>query len=79
MALAMNAKHHQRVKHFDGRAHFLREAIEQLLVRVEYCPTGDMLADVLTKALPPLSHENFPRLMGLVNLGSLDNVLAALI
>lgn len=30
-----------------------------------YCPTDDMIADIMTKALAKEKHENFVKLMGL--------------
>ncbi|TFY53549.1 hypothetical protein EVJ58_g9390 [Rhodofomes roseus] len=66
MALAKNATFHDRTKHIAVRYHFIREKIDDGEVRVEYVPTGDQVADVLTKALAREKHERFATGMGLV-------------
>jgi hypothetical protein len=52
MSLAKNPGEHSRTKHIDIRHHFVREKIEQVLVKLKYCPTQEMVADLLTKSLP---------------------------
>ncbi len=49
--LALETVYHSRTKHIDLRYHFIRHHIEQRDLRVEYCPTDNMAADVFTKAL----------------------------
>jgi hypothetical protein len=36
----------------DLRYHFIRDLISKGTIKLQYCPTEDMLADILTKALP---------------------------
>lgn len=57
---------HVRSKHFDIENHFVREKTEFGIIHVKYCPTNDMLADILTKALPRVKHEGFTQAMGLL-------------
>ena len=64
MALAKNPEFHSRTKHISIQQHFVREKVEQEEVRLEYLPTGDMLADLLTKALPREKMERFRKQMG---------------
>ena len=40
-------------KHVDLADHYAREQQELGVITITYVPTRDMLADVLTKALPP--------------------------
>ena len=47
---------HQRLKHIDTRKYFIREAVINGEIKLEYIPTLDQLADGLTKALPPDHH-----------------------
>jgi hypothetical protein len=49
--LSLNQMFHNRTKHIDIRHHFVREAQESGLVKVDYLGTSEMPADVLTKAL----------------------------
>lgn len=51
IALAQDPVSHKRSKHIDIRHHFIRERVADGTLRVEYCPTYLMLADLLTKAL----------------------------
>ena len=55
--LAKNAKYHNRTKHIDICHHFVRERVVSNEIRVIYCPTGDMVADIITKGLAKLSFE----------------------
>ena len=60
IALAKNPTHHSRTKHIDVQHHFIREKLESEEIRLEYCPTEDMVADVLTMG----SHEAHVGLKG---------------
>lgn len=42
---------HQRSKHIDVRHYFVRDKVEDGSIRLEYCPTKEMLADLMTKPL----------------------------
>ena len=57
IALAKNPKHHSRTKHIDVQHHFIREKVEEEVIELRYCPTQEMVADVLTKALARDKHE----------------------
>jgi hypothetical protein len=52
IALTHNHGWHARTKHIAVRWHYIREAVDQGLVALEYIPTEIQVADVLTKALP---------------------------
>ena len=41
----------KRTKHIDARYFFVTDCIDKREISVEYCPTGDMLADFFTKPL----------------------------
>lgn len=56
--LCKNPIFHNRTKHVDIRHHFVRERIEEGDVDVKYMSTEEMPADVLTKALSFVKHEN---------------------
>ena len=65
MALAHNPGHHTHTKHIDIQYHFVRNCVEDGTTRLEYCPTEDMVADGLTKALGPERHRKLARMMGM--------------
>jgi hypothetical protein len=65
MTIAMNPVHHHRVKHMDIRSHFIRDHIEKRHIQLKYCPTTEMVADILTKALPTSQHNKLMVGLGL--------------
>jgi hypothetical protein len=52
IALTKEHQYHAHTKHIDVRFHFIRWVIEEGKLRLIYCPTEEMVADALTKALP---------------------------
>jgi hypothetical protein len=52
IALTKNPRFHDRSKHIDIKHHYLRKMIEHSDIKIIYCPTEDMIAYALTKALP---------------------------
>jgi hypothetical protein len=50
--LATTDNYHARTKHLDQRYHFIRDLSHKNVIKLCYCPTEDMLADMLTKAVP---------------------------
>lgn len=65
IALTKDGSYHARTKHIDVRYHFIRYVIEAGSIRLLYCPTNDMTADILTKALPSLKVKHFASALGL--------------
>jgi len=59
IALTKNDQFHARTKHIDIRYHFIRYVIQNGSLCLEYCPTEDMTADMLTKALPSPKAKHF--------------------
>ncbi|XP_048323521.1 secreted RxLR effector protein 161-like [Ziziphus jujuba] len=50
--LAENTVHHQRMKHIEIDAHFVRDRVIQKKLEFRYVPSFEQIADVLTKVLP---------------------------
>ena len=50
-AMAVNNSAHQSSRHIRLRYHFIREQVEEGAVKLQWVPTGQQLADVLTKPL----------------------------
>lgn len=65
-ALAKNPSHHVRTKHIDTRHHFIRDCVKRDLITIYHVPTGDMLADMLTKPLPRVLLERHQQAFGIV-------------
>lgn len=65
IALTRDHQYHARTKHIDVRYHFIRWVIEEGSLRLIYCPTDDMVADTLTKALPSAKVKHFAAGLGL--------------
>jgi hypothetical protein len=63
--LAKNSMFHERTKHIAIRYHFIREKLEEGEISVEYVPTNEQVADVLTKPLAREKHGRFVEGMGL--------------
>lgn len=67
IALTKDGLYHARTKHIDVRYHFIRYCIEASSIRLLYCPTGEMTADILTKALPSTKVKHFASALGLAS------------
>ena len=52
LALAVDDNYHAWTKHIDICYHFIHECIVWKVIDLVYCPTDNMTADILTKALP---------------------------
>ena len=48
---AYNPEHHTKMKHVERRHFFVRELVENMLIRVPFVATADNLADFFTKPL----------------------------
>ncbi|CAL9026795.1 unnamed protein product [Prunus brigantina] len=51
IAITRNLVFHQKTKHIDRRYHFIKDALQEGVVDLIYCPTNEQLADIFTKAL----------------------------
>ena len=65
LAIATNLQYHNQSRHFALDKHFIRKTIQMGATRLEYCCTDDMVADVLTKALPHEKHTQHTKHLGL--------------
>ena len=67
IALSKNSKYHPRTKHIDIKYHFIRDKIVKKELILDYCPTEEMLADLLTKPLGKTMFQNLRELIGVKN------------
>lgn len=63
--LALNSVAHRRTKHVDIRFHYVRQCVENSTVALQYVPTEDNVADVLTKPLGRIKFEKCVSALGL--------------
>ena len=64
IVLSKNPNNHPRTKHIDIKYHYVRETVEKKQVQLVYCPTENMIADILTKGLPKSTLQCFRSLIG---------------
>ena len=65
IALTKDGHYHARTKHIDIWYDFIQYIIEAGHIKLIYCPTHKMTADVLTKALPSAKVKHFVTTLGL--------------
>ena len=65
--LIQNPVAHDQTKHIDIKYHFIQNVEAKGTIKVEYCPTNNQVADVLTKLLSRGKHKCFMEQMGLRN------------
>ena len=63
--LTKDHQYHPRTKHIDIQFHFIHYIVKDGSIRLIYCPTDDMIADTLTKALPSTKSKHFASEFGL--------------
>ena len=70
IAVARNPVSHARTKHIHIKYHYVREALNNGVIELVYCPTEQMTADILTKPLPHSRYEVLRSDMGLKEFSS---------
>src|SRR5258708_36659895 len=65
IALVHNPEFQNITKHVDIWHHFLREKVKDGEISLEYLPTNEQPADLLTKGLGHKKHETFTKMIGL--------------
>ena len=66
VSLTRGAGDSNRTKHIDIRHHFIRLHVEKKRIKVQYTPTDEMTADILTKNLGRAKHDYFVTKLGMV-------------
>ena len=67
ISIAKNINKQSRAKHIDIKYHFVRQAVANKQVSLEYCDSQNMVADMLTKPLPREQFEKLRSKMGLIS------------
>jgi len=70
VCLTRGAGDSNRTKHIDIRYHFIRSHVECKRIEVQYLPTDEMVADILTKNLGRIKHDYFVGKLGIVSQSS---------
>ena len=66
IALTKKPENHARTKHIDIRYHFVRDLVQKKEIEVDYCPTTDMLADIMTKGLSRPRFQDLCNKLGII-------------
>ena len=72
ISISKNPGLHSKTKHIPIKYHFLREQVAQKVVKLEYVPTKEQIADIFTK---PLAREPFEYLRDRLGVVSVDTTL----
>lgn len=65
MKLIENVNASNRTKHIDVRHFFIRDYIEKKIIGCKYCPTEEMVADIMTKPLNKIKFEKCRLMLGI--------------
>ncbi|CAL8165835.1 unnamed protein product [Prunus armeniaca] len=71
IAITKNPVFHQKTKHIDRRYHFIKDALQEGVINLEYCPTNEQLADIFTK---PLAKDRFNYLREMLGVKSAQDL-----
>ncbi len=63
--MAKNDTSSTRTRHIDIQFHFVKDSLSQRMFSIDYCPTENMAADLLTKPLQHVLLERFEAKIGL--------------
>ena len=68
ICLAKNQQVHGRTKHIDIKYHFIRDMVQAGRIKLIYCASEDMVADMFTKGLPIKQFEKLRQMTGIAEL-----------
>jgi len=69
--LSKNLVFHEKSKHIDMRYHYVRDMVQKNVLGLQYVPTADQTADVLTKPLSLTKFVHFRDKLGVAENASL--------
>ena len=70
--LYKNSVHHSRTKHIKVRHHFLRDHVAKNVIKLEFIPTKDQLADIFTIPLDERQFTKIRRNLGICTINDLN-------
>lgn len=65
IAMVKNPVYHSRSKHIDIRFHFIRDLYQEGHIMLQYCPSSENVADLMTKPIPRIHYERLRLKLGL--------------
>jgi hypothetical protein len=65
--ISKNLVQHSKTKHIPIKYHFLREQVQDQVVKLEYVPSKEKIADIFTKPLPRESFEYLRQRLGVIS------------
>ena len=71
ISMTNNPQFHGRSKHVSIKYHFIRDQVEKGVVEIKYCPTKEMIANIMTKGLPK---EQFTKLRSMAGVTTLQGL-----
>jgi len=66
IVLARNPEYHTHTKHIDIQYHYIWNQVRAKKIHLEYCPSSDMVADILTMALELVAHHHHRQAMSII-------------
>ena len=73
ISMTNNPQFHGRSKHVSIKYHFIRDQVEKGVVEIKYCPTKEMIADMMTKGLPKEQFTKLRSMAGVTTLKGLNS------
>ena len=64
ISMSKNLQFHGCTKHTEIKLHFIREQVKGGAVELKYCPTEEMVADMLTIGLPQVKFAKLRHMAG---------------
>ena len=65
--MSVNPIHHDTTKHMEMRYHYVRDMVQRHAVELQFVPTDEQVANMLTKPLVRGKFEGFRKMLGIVD------------
>ena len=72
MCIAESTQYQSKTKHIDIKYHYIRKKVLDNTVLLTYCPTYEILADVLTKALSTDKFTGLRKITGITEISACE-------